>query len=115
MKTYTEVGRFPSSSSDKVYTVKRDDAGKLSCDCPAYRFKKPGKERTCKHMREVEAGRLAGAADYVVVKDPEDREDYRPLAQALRDAHEDEVDDEGRDDGVYESLLGTLQRRKATG
>ncbi len=97
MKTYTEVARFPSSSSDKVYTVKRDEAGKLSCACPAYRFKKPGKERTCKHLREVLAN-------------PKDPGDYRPLAQALRDARHE--GDEGRDEDVYESLLGSLQRRK---
>ncbi len=84
MKTYTEVRQFPSSSTaGKFYTVKKcEDDGKLACDCPAYRFKKHGKERICKHLREVEAGRLVG--DYVLVNPEDDREDYRPLAQALR-------------------------------
>ena len=46
---YTEVAQFPSSSSSKIYTVKRDENGELSCDCPAWRFKKgtsPGAANT---------------------------------------------------------------------
>ena len=54
-KTYTEVAQFPSSSSDKVYTVKRDEHGELSCSCPAWTFKKQG-ARTCKHIQQVERG-----------------------------------------------------------
>ena len=54
-KTYTEVAQFPSSSSGKVYTVKRDENGELSCSCPAWVFKKQG-ARTCKHIQQVERG-----------------------------------------------------------
>lgn len=52
---YTEVAQFPSSSSSKIYTIKRDEDGNLSCDCPAWRFKKGDKPRTCKHVVEYEA------------------------------------------------------------
>ena len=52
-KFYTEVGRFPSKSqAGKEYVVKRDEHGNLSCDCPAWRFKK-GASRTCQHVGEV--------------------------------------------------------------
>lgn len=51
MNTYTEVTKFPSkSSAGKFYTVKRDQNGNLSCDCMAWRFKKPNQERDCKHI-----------------------------------------------------------------
>ena len=53
-----EVGHFPSSSSSKVYVVKEDQAGNLSCDCPAWRFKKPNQERTCKHVESAAAGNI---------------------------------------------------------
>ncbi len=46
---YREIAKFPSSSSDKVYTVKEDENGNLSCDCRGWTIKKPGKERSCKH------------------------------------------------------------------
>jgi len=55
---YREIARFPSSSSSKVYTVKEDEDGNLSCDCPAWRFKKPGQERNCKHTKMVAAGNV---------------------------------------------------------
>ncbi len=55
-RVYREVGRFPSSSSGKVYVVKQDQDGNLSCDCPAWRFKKPGQERSCKHTEAVASG-----------------------------------------------------------
>ncbi len=55
--SYREVARFPSSSSaGKVYVVKEDQDGNLSCDCPAWRFKKPGRERTCKHTQMAARG-----------------------------------------------------------
>lgn len=55
MKTYTEVAQFPSSNYSKTYTVKRDEEGALSCDCPAWTFKKQA-ARTCKHVQQVERG-----------------------------------------------------------
>ena len=45
-ETYT----FESSSSDKVYTVKKNKSGKLSCDCWGYIA-----HRKCKHIKEVES------------------------------------------------------------
>ena len=53
---YTEVAQFPSSSSSKIYTIKRDENGELSCTCPAWRFKKGDKPRSCKHVGQVAAG-----------------------------------------------------------
>ena len=54
-KTYRDIASFPSSSSFKVYTVKEDENGELSCDCRGWTMKKPGQERSCKHTREVVA------------------------------------------------------------
>jgi len=45
-----EKWTFKSSSSDKVYTVKRNKHGKLSCDCWGYIAHKK-----CKHIKEVES------------------------------------------------------------
>lgn len=45
-ETYT----FESSSSDKVYTVKKNKSGKLSCDCWGYIA-----HRKCKHIKEVQS------------------------------------------------------------
>ena len=69
-KTYTEVARFPSSSSDKEYTVKRDEDGNLSCDCPAWVFKKQ-RARSCKHLKLVEKGEGIVAQIAVEVKERE--------------------------------------------
>lgn len=53
-KQYSPVASFPSSSNPtKTYTVSEDENGELSCDCPAWVFKK-GTSRTCKHVQEVE-------------------------------------------------------------
>ncbi|MDP2662041.1 MAG: hypothetical protein Q8R28_15055 [Dehalococcoidia bacterium] len=53
-KTYAEVATYPSKSSKngKVYTVKVDEAGVLSCDCPAWVFNTHG-DRTCYHTMRV--------------------------------------------------------------
>jgi len=69
-KVYTVVARFPSSSSDKEYTVKRDEEGNLSCDCPAWVFKKQG-ARSCKHLKLVEKGEGIVAKIAVEVKERE--------------------------------------------
>lgn len=47
-KEYTVVATFPSSKGDKDWTVKRDEEGNLSCDCPIWVFNRR-KNRTCKH------------------------------------------------------------------
>ena len=43
-----EVWTFESASSDKIYTVKRNKNGNLSCDCWGYIA-----HRNCKHLKEV--------------------------------------------------------------
>jgi len=56
-KSYREVARFPSKSDpNKEYTVNVDENGDLSCNCRGWTMKKPGQERTCSHVRDVEAG-----------------------------------------------------------
>lgn len=49
------LGRFPSSSSDKIYEVKLDESNdRLTCpDCTGWRMKRPGKTRGCKHTAKV--------------------------------------------------------------
>lgn len=44
-----EKWTFESSSSDKVYTVKKNRSGNLSCDCWGYIAHK-----RCKHIKEVQ-------------------------------------------------------------
>jgi len=54
-RSYRPVRDFPSKSNPgKSYTVSMDEEGNLSCNCPAWTFKK-GDERTCKHVQAVEA------------------------------------------------------------
>jgi len=51
-KSYRPVGQYPSSSNpNKIYTVSVDEEGALSCNCPAWTFKR-GTSRTCKHVEE---------------------------------------------------------------
>ena len=55
-RNYRPVRHFPSKSNpSKSYTVSVDEEGNLSCNCPAWTFKK-GNERTCKHVQAVEDG-----------------------------------------------------------
>lgn len=52
-KTYKEVARFESRSRPgKFYTVKVDEKGNLSCNCPAWIYKTNG-ERSCKHTEQI--------------------------------------------------------------
>ena len=51
---YSEVQRFRSRSTDAIYTVKRDEYGRLSCSCPGWVFKRGGEGRLCRHIMEVE-------------------------------------------------------------
>lgn len=44
-----EQWTFESSSGDKIYKVKRNKNGKLSCDCWGYIA-----HRNCKHIKEVD-------------------------------------------------------------
>ncbi len=72
-----EVGQFPSkSSAGKFYIVKRHrDTGALSCDCPAWRFKKGDRERTCKHVQTVAAGATPLPTPPVVEMEPQATDD----------------------------------------
>ena len=45
-----ETWEFKSASSDKVYKVKRNKSGNLSCDCWGYIA-----HRKCKHIKSVES------------------------------------------------------------
>jgi len=45
--------KFNSSSSNKEYTTIDYGDNTYSCNCPAWIFKKSGKERNCKHIEEV--------------------------------------------------------------
>ncbi len=78
---YTEVAQFPSSSSSKVYTVKRDENGDLSCDCRGWTMKKPDKPRSCPHVRQVEA-QAAFPGAQVVGMDPI-QADVRPATDVV--------------------------------
>jgi hypothetical protein len=53
---YKVMGTFASSSAPgKKYTVLQGPKGGLSCNCPAWIFKKRDQPRTCKHVQEIEA------------------------------------------------------------
>jgi len=53
-KSYQQIAEYPSASSPgKVYTVSVDEEGSLSCNCPAWTFKKRD-VRTCKHVQDYE-------------------------------------------------------------
>jgi hypothetical protein len=58
----TKGWSFPSSSSDVVYEVLQWPDGSYSCNCPAWRFVKAGKPRTCKHLKMAGAPPEAAAA-----------------------------------------------------
>lgn len=43
-----------SESSNRVYIVSRSKAnGEWQCSCPGWVMKRPGKERTCKHLQAM--------------------------------------------------------------
>lgn len=90
-KVYSEVARFPSSSSAKVYVVKADQDGSLSCDCPAWRFKKPDQERHCKHTEAVAGGQAPPAVpapDAMEVKPTDTDEVVLGLMAAIEKARD---------------------------
>jgi hypothetical protein len=44
-----------SQSSDRVYVVAQSkNTGEWQCSCPGWVIKRPGKERSCKHLRSME-------------------------------------------------------------
>ena len=107
-KVYKELGRFPSgSSAGKLYVVKEDQEGIVSCDCPAWRFKKPNQERSCKHTKAVASGKAppsAPASQPVEVKPTEEvvselmagiekaraAKGWKPLSQGLEELDQGE-------------------------
>ena len=51
-KTYRTIATFRSKShSDKVYTVKVDEVGRLSCNCPQWVYHPVKGVRDCYHVR----------------------------------------------------------------
>src|SRR3990172_6860421 len=69
-KDFNLVATFPSSSPGKKPPPKRDEDANLSCDCPAWVFKKTG-TRTCKHLKLVAQGEGIVAKIAVEVKERE--------------------------------------------
>ena len=60
MKIYKELVRIESMKhKGKIYTIKEDERGDLSCSCPSWIFKKgveitPEGKRICKHIRVLD-------------------------------------------------------------
>ncbi len=43
-----------SQSSDRVYVVAQSkNTGEWQCSCPGWVIKRPGKERSCKHLKSM--------------------------------------------------------------
>jgi len=49
MKKYSFMAQVPSSNGRREYTIKVDEHGLFSCNCPAWIFNQRG-NRTCKHI-----------------------------------------------------------------
>lgn len=50
-KTHVNRIEIRSASSNRVYTVALSrSSGQWECSCPGWIMKKPGKERSCKHL-----------------------------------------------------------------
>lgn len=53
-KTHRHRMEINSQSSDRVYTVAQAKAsGEWQCSCPGWKFKRAGRERSCKHLRAM--------------------------------------------------------------
>src|SRR5262249_40731363 len=75
--------KFPSSSSDAVYTTKRHADGSLSCNCRGWTNKRGEAERSCTHTRRV-AGELGESPQPVASPPPRGRAIPAPmLASAM--------------------------------
>jgi hypothetical protein len=59
---------FRSGSSTSVYEVIMYSDGSLSCDCKGWTIKRQDRERTCKHVREVQ--RIVNGATAATIADP---------------------------------------------
>lgn len=62
MKTAVHVYWFTSQSSDKVHETIRYSDGSCSCSCPGWCKRCVDGQRTCKHVRIVQAGQGASMA-----------------------------------------------------
>jgi hypothetical protein len=51
----TSLQEFTSSNQMTKYVVSLWSDGAFSCPCPGWAFKKKGKERTCKHVKQCQA------------------------------------------------------------
>jgi ATP-dependent DNA ligase len=60
---------FPSGSSNATYSTVLWEDGSLSCDCPGWRFKRGGQDRSCKHTIQV-AGQVNNNAPPAATKPP---------------------------------------------
>ncbi len=49
---------FDSKSSDRVYEVQVYEDFSVSCNCPGWTFKKPGRDRGCRHTEYTERMRI---------------------------------------------------------
>ena len=61
MKTPVHMWTFESSSGSKTYETLKWNDGSTSCDCPGWTRRCVDGQRTCKHVRAVEAGHTGGA------------------------------------------------------
>ena len=50
MKHYQTLAIYKSSKGDKYYTVKIDQDGGLSCNCPVWIYHPVNGHRGCKHL-----------------------------------------------------------------
>lgn len=94
MADKTLVAEYESSSSGKIYRVMRDPAGNLFCDCPAWRFKKTGQDRTCKHTQM--AGEAAPAKRAALAEAKPKHGRYEPML-----AEPGSVDDASGSGGAF--------------
>lgn len=49
MRHYKTLAFYKSSKRDTCYTVKIDQDGNLSCNCPKWLYPKKGQPRFCRH------------------------------------------------------------------
>ena len=53
-KTHTNRFEIASESSNRLYIISQaKGTGEWQCSCPGWIIKRPGKERTCKHLRAL--------------------------------------------------------------
>ncbi len=70
------------SSPGKTYQTLQYSDGSTSCECPGWKFKKkvtPGGDRTCKHVRDIDAGLAERhAMKFVIYSQAAPRKTARP-------------------------------------